>query len=79
MERGVILTGLSDHDSEMSKEITEVWVVTPDLKPDSSDEIVGKLVNKNLKAGKKYIFFYPEDLLHAGAENNCAFQEHRCK
>lgn len=68
IQRGVIFPGLTYDDIEMSKDVTEIWVITPDLKPDSSSESVGRLVNKNLKSGKKYIFFYPDDLPHAEIE-----------
>jgi hypothetical protein len=55
-------------DFEANKKLTEVWVVSRDLKPDSSNEEVGKLVSRNLRKGIKYIYFCSEDLPHFQAE-----------
>ena len=68
VERNIVVTMATIFEIEQAKEITEVWVVTPDLKPDTSDRAVGKIVNKNIKNGKRYVYFYPIDLPHADTE-----------
>jgi len=69
IERNVLWTKAMVWDIEASKETTEIWLVTPDLKPDVSDETVGKLVQKNIRSyGKRYVYFYPDDLPHAESE-----------
>ena len=50
---------------ETSKDVVEVWLITPDLEPDSSDLSAGKVVGKNIANGKKYTYFFPHDLQYA--------------
>lgn len=64
IERGVVQTQSSIWNVEVSKEVTEVWLVTPDLQPDCAVEPVGRLINRNIKSGKRYVYFYPDDLPH---------------
>jgi hypothetical protein len=47
---------------ETSSTVKEVWLVTPDLKPDVSDSVTGTLVGNNIRKGKKYVYFFPENL-----------------
>lgn len=68
IERGVLWSDSKLWDVENSPQITEVWVVTADLKPDSSQPLCGEFVLKNLKQGKRYVYFYPETLAHKDAE-----------
>ena len=68
IERGIIWNLTMIMDLETSKEVTEIWLVTPDLKPDSSDEVTGRTVSENLKRGKSYVYFFPDDLPHSQAE-----------
>lgn len=49
------------YDREISKEINEVWLYSPDLEPDTSTNSVYLLVKDNLEKGKKYVFFYEEE------------------
>ena len=65
VNHGVLWTMQMVLNIEASKEITEMWVVTPDLKPDSSDQLVGEKVKRNLKNNKRYIYFYPDNLLES--------------
>lgn len=51
-------------DIEMSDDITEIWMVSPDLKPDSSDRETGRVVNLQIGKGKKYVYFFPDDMKH---------------
>lgn len=61
IEKGIIWTKSAIANAESSREVNEVWFISPDLKPDSSEKATGKLVNKNLKNGKRYVYFYPDD------------------
>jgi hypothetical protein len=62
IKRGIILTPSMIWNIETSTTIREVWLVTPDLKPDVSDAITGNLVSKNIKNGKRYVYFVPANL-----------------
>lgn len=77
IEKGIIWSTEMMWNIETSKQVTEVWLVTPDLKPDSSDEVTGKLVHKNLINGKQYIYFYPDDLPHVETEKARLFKNLR--
>jgi hypothetical protein len=68
IERGIIWSTAMMWNIEASKQVTEIWLVTPDLKPDSSDEIAGKIVHRNISNEKRYVYFYPDDLPHIEAE-----------
>jgi hypothetical protein len=62
IERGVVWTESMMWNLETSDEVKSIWVVTPDLKPEISDSTAGILINNNLRAGKNYIYFCPDDL-----------------
>jgi len=62
VERGVLWTLEMLQRIERSAEVHEVWLVTHDLEPDLNDPSAGSVVRNNLKAGKKYKYFFPEDL-----------------
>jgi hypothetical protein len=62
LQRGVIWTNRMIVDIERSERVQEVWLVTPDLEPDISSPLFGKLVGNNLKSGKRYVYFCPGDL-----------------
>ena len=68
IERGIVWNMAMLMDFELSKGITEIWIVTSDLKPDSAEETVGKLVYENLRRGRRYIYFYPDDLPYIETE-----------
>jgi len=68
VEKNIIWTGAMVWDLEISESVTEVWLFTPDLKPDISDKSVGKDVNLNIKNGKKYVYFFPENIPHIELE-----------
>jgi len=70
VEKNIIWTGQMIWALEASKEITEIWLFTPDLKPDVSEDEVGKAVNANIKNGKKYVYFFPDNLPHLKTEIN---------
>jgi len=70
VEKNIIWTGAMVWDLEISESVTEVWLFTPDLKPDISDKSVGKDVNLNIKNGKKYVYFFPDNLPHLKTEIN---------
>jgi hypothetical protein len=74
IEQGIIWTPPMLIEIETSKDTTEVWLITPDLRPDAHDEIAGKVVNKNLKNGKNYVFFYPNDMPFAENEIASLYQ-----
>ena len=74
IEQGIVWTKANVLNFENSKEITEVWLITPDLKPDSSDPVTGKLVSQNIKKGKTYTYFYPDDVPHVDMEIARLFQ-----
>jgi hypothetical protein len=67
-ERGVLWTLEMLQRIEVSEDIREVWLVTHDLEPDLSDRWAGTMVDANLKAGKRYKYFFPEDLEDADAK-----------
>jgi hypothetical protein len=58
LERRIVwnLAMLMQH--ETAREVTEVWVVSHDLKPDSSNKALGNVVAANIKQGKRYVFFF---------------------
>jgi hypothetical protein len=62
IKRGIVLTKSMIWNIETSPTIREVWLVTPDLKPDVSDMTTGNLVSKNIKNGKRYVYFFPATL-----------------
>lgn len=68
IEQRVVWNKAMVMDLETSNGVTEIWLVTPDLKPDASNETTGRLVNKNIKNGKRYIYFFPDNLPHRDAE-----------
>jgi hypothetical protein len=68
IERGIIWNSRMILDVEMRDDTLEIWLVTPDLQPDLSDESTGKLVYNNIKKGKRYVFFYPNNLRHINDE-----------
>ena len=69
IKRNILWTMAMIWDLEGSKETKEVWLVTPDLKPDNSNTSIGKIVGRNIiNRGKKYVYFYPDDLPHIERE-----------
>ena len=69
IEKGIIIPQSSNIWAvESAKNLSEIWLVTPDLKPDTTQEAVGKLTNQNLRQGKKYVYFIPDDLPHIESE-----------
>jgi hypothetical protein len=62
IERRVVWTEAMMWNFETSKDVKEVWVITPDLKPEISDTSAAILVKNNLRAGKQYVYFVPDDL-----------------
>jgi hypothetical protein len=68
IERGVLWTEEMVQRLERSAEVREVWLITHDLEPDLSSRTAGKLVGSNLKDGKSYKYFFPEDLEDADAK-----------
>jgi hypothetical protein len=67
-ERSILWSGPKLWHRELAKSTTEVWIITRDLKPDSSDGTTGRLVRKNIKSGKRYLYFYPEKMPAADGE-----------
>ena len=63
VNNGIIWTNGQIGQVETSKDTKITWLITPDLQPDSSKEATGKMVNACIKDGKKYVFFYPDNLL----------------
>lgn len=68
VNKGVIWTNAMIGEIEMSKDTKETWLITPDLQPDSSNVPTGKMVNRCIKKGNKYVFFFPDKLTHKDAE-----------
>jgi hypothetical protein len=64
IERGIVWTPNMLWNVEMSPAVKEVWLITPDFKPDISDPATGALVGENLRKGKKYSYFIPPGLEH---------------
>jgi hypothetical protein len=62
VKRGIIITLPMMRNIEISPTIKEVWLVTPDLRPDISDAATGSMVGRNLKDGKRYVYFAPANL-----------------
>jgi hypothetical protein len=62
IKRGIILTRAMIWNIETSSAVKEVWLVTPDLKPDVSEKAVGDVVGTNLRKGKRYVYFVPANL-----------------
>jgi hypothetical protein len=62
IERGIVWTPSMLWNIEASADVKEVWLVTPDFKPDISDPVTGTLVGDNLRKGKKYVYFAPATL-----------------
>ncbi|WP_353571627.1 hypothetical protein [Candidatus Albibeggiatoa sp. nov. BB20] len=68
IDKGIIWTNAMIGELEMSPNIKITWLITPDFQPDSSQATTGKMVNKCIKKGNKYVFFYPDDLPHVNSE-----------
>ncbi|MBC8491623.1 MAG: hypothetical protein H8D42_03595 [Candidatus Marinimicrobia bacterium] len=68
IERGIIVPKPKIWKIEGSEAVVEIWLVTPDLHPDSSSETTGKLVERLLIKGRNYVYFYPDDLAYKEAE-----------
>ena len=62
LERGVMWSHASLTELERSARVQEIWLFTPDLQPDLSDAATGRIVAKNLKARKRYVYFCPNDI-----------------
>jgi hypothetical protein len=62
IKRGIIVTQSMIWSIETSLTTREVWLVTPDLKPDISDVAAGNVVGKNIRNGKRYVYFVPAAL-----------------
>lgn len=62
IERGIVWTPGMIWNIEASAAVREVWLVTPDFKPDISDPMTGMLVGDNLRKGKRYVYFVPTTL-----------------
>ncbi len=68
LERGVIWTNAMVYQFERSKQVREVWLITPDLQPDLSSTTTGEIVASNLKNRKRYVYFCPSDLRNLEAD-----------
>jgi hypothetical protein len=62
VERGIIWTTSMLWNIEQSAATKEIWLATPDLKPDVSDPIMGAVVGNNVRKGKRYTYFVPTSL-----------------
>lgn len=62
VERGVIVTLPMLTNIETSPSVKEIWLVTPDLEPDLSQPSTGTMVNRNIRSGKRYVYFVPTSL-----------------
>lgn len=62
LDRRVLWTVSMLYDFEASTNVSEIWIISRDLKPDCSDEEVGKLINRNLRRGRKYVYFCLDDI-----------------
>jgi hypothetical protein len=62
LERGVIWSNSMITELETSAPIKEIWLVTPDLEPDLSESRTGKIVARNLRSRKKYVYFCPGNI-----------------
>jgi hypothetical protein len=62
VDRGIIIPNSMLWNIESSSDTKEVWLATPDLEPDLSDRSTGNLVARNLRDGKRYVYFYPSSL-----------------
>jgi hypothetical protein len=62
IERGIVWSNSMMWNLETSADVKEVWLVTPDLKPDLDDSTTGALVRNNIRQGKRYVYFIPDDL-----------------
>jgi hypothetical protein len=68
IERGTVWTSARVLELERSEAVVEVWIVSHDLQPDSSDPIIGDLVAENIKRGTRYVFFFPDNFAHKDME-----------
>jgi hypothetical protein len=62
IERGMVWTLAMCLKLEKSPKVPEVWIVTQDFRPDASDPVLGKMIADNLKHGKRYAYFYRDDM-----------------
>ncbi len=74
IERGIIWPAEKLHEVETGATTTEIWLFSHDFKPDSYDTSVGRIVNRSLKKGRKYVYFYPADLPHFELERARLFK-----
>jgi len=71
IERNIIIPQNDINVFENDSSVTEVWLVTPDLEPDLSSRQTGDVVEKNIKRGVKYIYFYKKSLELADTKQKC--------
>lgn len=64
LERKVIWTTEMMWNVETSSDVHEIWLWTPDLRPDATEPDTGRVVAANLDSGKRYVYFIPDDLPH---------------
>jgi len=53
--------------STIESQSKEIWVITPNLKNDLYNETIKKTVANNLKNGKKYVYFVPQNTYIEGS------------
>jgi hypothetical protein len=68
LNKNILWTIARLYDFELSRKVTEAWIVSKDLKPDAFDEEVGKLIYKNLRNGTNYVYFCSEQIPHLDSE-----------
>ena len=59
---GIVIEWRELNRLETSRDVKEVWLATYDLEPDESDAFTGRIVKRNIEAGKRYAYFYPAEL-----------------
>jgi hypothetical protein len=74
LERGIVRSKRHIDDIERSKETTEVWLITPDLKPDTTSAETGETVSSNLKRGVRYVYCVPGDLPNLPLETSRLYE-----
>ncbi|QDU11625.1 hypothetical protein [Gimesia aquarii] len=67
IEKGYLSYKSAIYKIEKSPVVKTIWLVTPDLEPDSSKKDTAEMVLRNLKDRKEYVYFYPDDLANEQA------------
>ena len=66
--KGEIIHGTQLGEMEASNSVTDIWLISLDLRPDIEETDLMQSVAKNLCKGRKYHYFYATDFVEDAKE-----------